>query len=177
MSSHSVPPGPHHHVITPENSRPPHIPREDPRMLTISPEHGVKSENRTIAFFLLRCPTFCGTRVLLRSACASVQFLGGGAEEGAFQASRAALASPTVLAFPDPNKPFGLHTDASVVGAGAVLMQEVGGVPRVISFASHRFSRTDARVRSLETRRRDKRVRSEGVLRGGPQPKAFTGLR
>ena len=50
-----------------------------------------------------------------------------------------------MLAFSDPNKPFELHIDASVVGAGAVLMQEVGGVPRVISFASHRFSRTDAR--------------------------------
>ena len=48
----------------------------------------------------------------------------GDEEENAFQALRAALASPTVLAFPDPNKPFELHTDASVVGAGAVLMQD-----------------------------------------------------
>ena len=69
----------------------------------------------------------------------------GAEEEEAFQALRSALASPTVLAFPDPNKPFELHADASVVGAGAVLMQNIGGVPRVISFASHRFSRTDSR--------------------------------
>lgn len=66
-------------------------------------------------------------------------------EQLAFTAIRSALASPTVLAFPDPNSPFELHTDASSVGAGAVLMQKVGDTSRVISFASHRFSRTDAR--------------------------------
>ena len=69
----------------------------------------------------------------------------GAEEEQAFQEVRTALASPTVLAFPDLNKPFELHTDASATGAGATLMQDVGGTPRVIAFASHRWSRTDAR--------------------------------
>lgn len=66
-------------------------------------------------------------------------------EENAFQAVRSALASPTVLAFPDPNNLFELHTDASTIGAGATLMQPVGSDLRVIAFASHKFSRTDAR--------------------------------
>ena len=69
----------------------------------------------------------------------------GAEEEQAFQSLRSTLASPTVLAFPDLDNTFELHTDASTVGAGAVLMQTIDGVSRVIAFASHRFSRTDAR--------------------------------
>ncbi|CAN0436657.1 unnamed protein product, partial [Pylaiella littoralis] len=69
----------------------------------------------------------------------------GEEEDTAFNQLKSELASPTVLAFPDPNRPFELHTDASQVGSGAVLMQNMGGAPRVIAFASHRFSRTDAR--------------------------------
>ena len=64
-------------------------------------------------------------------------------EEQAFQSLRSTLASPTVLAFPDLDNTFELHTDASTVRAGAVLMQNIDGVSRVIAFASHRFSRTD----------------------------------
>ena len=71
-------------------------------------------------------------------------------EEQAFQSLRSTLASPTVLAFPDLDNTFELHTDASTVGAGAVLMQAIDGVSRVIAFASHRFSRTDACRRPTE---------------------------
>ncbi|CAB1097364.1 unnamed protein product [Ectocarpus sp. CCAP 1310/34] len=67
------------------------------------------------------------------------------AEEHAFHQLRQCLASPTVLAFPDPNAPFELHSDASSVGAGATLLQTIGGTPRIIAFASHKFSPTDAR--------------------------------
>eukprot|EP00752_Nemacystus_decipiens_P017631 g15802.t1 len=66
-------------------------------------------------------------------------------EDKAFRMLRKSLSSPLVLAFPDMNSTFELHTDASSVGAGATLMQAVGDVPRVISFASHRWSRTDSR--------------------------------
>ena len=63
----------------------------------------------------------------------------------AFRSLRATLASPSVLAFPDPNRTFELHTDASTIGAGAVLRQPVGDAPGYIAFASHRFSRTDSK--------------------------------
>eukprot|EP00903_Cladosiphon_okamuranus_P015718 g14508.t3 len=69
----------------------------------------------------------------------------GDKEDKAFCLLRESLASPTVLAFPDMNSTFELHTDASATGAGATLMQAVGDVPRVIAFASHRWSRTDSR--------------------------------
>ena len=38
---------------------------------------------------------------------------------------------------PDPNSPFIVQTDASDVGLGAVLLQEVEGIDRVLEFASH----------------------------------------
>ena len=66
-------------------------------------------------------------------------------QEGAFASLKKTLASPTVLAFPDWNQPFTLHTDASSIGAGAVLTQNHGSKEVVIAYASHRFSRTDSR--------------------------------
>lgn len=69
----------------------------------------------------------------------------GEQEDTAFRQLRETLASPLVLAFPDFDNTFELHTDASAIGTGATLMQTVGDVPRVISFASHRWSRTDSR--------------------------------
>ena len=66
-------------------------------------------------------------------------------QEGAFANLKKSLASPTVLAFPDSNQPFTLHTDASSIGAGAVLTQYHGSKEVVIAYASHRFSRTDSR--------------------------------
>ena len=66
-------------------------------------------------------------------------------QEGAFASLKKSLASPTVLAFPDWNQPFTLHTDASSIGAGAVLTQNHGSREVVIAYASHRFSRTDSK--------------------------------
>ena len=46
------------------------------------------------------------------------------------------LSSPPLLAYPDFNLPFVLHTDASASGLGAVLYQEQNEVLRVIGYAS-----------------------------------------
>ncbi|CAB1100578.1 unnamed protein product [Ectocarpus sp. CCAP 1310/34] len=67
------------------------------------------------------------------------------AEDDAFQSFRETLASPTVLAFPDLERPFELHTDASTLGVGASLTQTIDGATRAVAFASHRFWQTDAR--------------------------------
>ena len=66
-------------------------------------------------------------------------------QEGAFASHNKSLASPTVLAFPDWNRPFTLQTDASSIGAGAALTQNHGSKEVAIAYASHRFSRTDSR--------------------------------
>ena len=71
-------------------------------------------------------------------------------QEGASSSLKKSLASPTVLAFPDRNRLFTLHTGANSIGAGAVLTQNHGSKAVVIAYASHRFSRTDSRRRPTE---------------------------
>ena len=66
----------------------------------------------------------------------------GGGEAGAFHSLKKALTSPAVLAFPDWNNTFVVQTDASSVGAGAVLLQPVGHEEPVLAFASQRFLKT-----------------------------------
>lgn len=62
------------------------------------------------------------------------------------------LTRAPVLAFADPNKPYTLHTDASLKGLGAVLYQEDSGGLRPVAFASRRVSATEQRypVHQLE---------------------------
>ena len=69
----------------------------------------------------------------------------GEEQDKALAALTLALTSPPILAMPDWNRPFQLHTDASELGAGAVLTQTHEGSERVLGYASHRRSRTDAR--------------------------------
>ena len=66
-------------------------------------------------------------------------------QEQAFAQLKQALTSPKVLAFPDWGYTFTLHTDASSTGAEAALTQRKQNKEFVIAFASHRFSKQDAR--------------------------------
>jgi hypothetical protein len=54
----------------------------------------------------------------------------------AFKAIKETLISPPVLAYPDPNLPYELISDASITGCGAVLTQE----SRPIAYFSSKFS-------------------------------------
>ena len=50
-----------------------------------------------------------------------------------------------ILAYANFGKPFKLHTDASVLGLGAVLYQEQDGVKKVISYASQSLSKLESK--------------------------------
>ena len=64
----------------------------------------------------------------------------------AFDTLRRALTSSPILAFPNPEKPFILDTDASDTGIGAVLSQEVqDGREHVIAYASRVLSKPERR--------------------------------
>ena len=54
----------------------------------------------------------------------------------AFNKLKESLAEPPILAYPNPEEPFEVHTDASNYGIGAVLTQVQEGKERVIAFAS-----------------------------------------
>ena len=60
------------------------------------------------------------------------------------------LKSPPILALSNWGAKFQLHTDASELGAGAALTQDVRGTERVIGYSSHRWSRADARRSATE---------------------------
>lgn len=53
------------------------------------------------------------------------------------------LTNPPILAYPDFNLPFTLHTDASDQGLGAVLYQRQNGKLRVIGFGSRTLSQSE----------------------------------
>ncbi|KAI4885901.1 hypothetical protein NFI96_005622 [Prochilodus magdalenae] len=63
--------------------------------------------------------------------------------QDSFEELKRRLTMAPILAFPDPDKPFLLDTDASDVGIGGVLSQIVDGRERVIAYASRALSRTE----------------------------------
>lgn len=62
------------------------------------------------------------------------------------------LANPPVLAYPDFELPFVLHTDASDKGLGAVLYQNQGGRLRVIGYGSRTLTPAEKNYRLRQTR-------------------------
>jgi hypothetical protein len=53
------------------------------------------------------------------------------------------LSSPPILAYPDFNKPFELHTDFSILGLDAILYQQDGDHKRVVAYASRSLSKSE----------------------------------
>lgn len=75
-----------------------------------------------------------------------------GVEQRAFELVKNALVTSPKLSPPDYSKPFCLQTDASEIGAGAVLFQR-GDRPeerRIVSYASKKFSETQTRYAAVE---------------------------
>ena len=69
----------------------------------------------------------------------------GSGEQQAFDMIIEALCQAPVLAYADYNKPFVLHTDASLLGLGAVLYQRQDGEMKVIAYASRGLKKSETR--------------------------------
>ena len=66
------------------------------------------------------------------------------AANSAFEALKELCTSTPILAYPDYQLPFILHTDSSSEGLGAVLYQKQEGKLKVITYASRSVSKTKA---------------------------------
>ncbi|CAM9367073.1 unnamed protein product, partial [Sphacelaria rigidula] len=67
-----------------------------------------------------------------------------GEKQQVFDKLKEALTPPPVLAYPSWDHPFPLHTDTSILAAGATFRQTIEGVEKVVENESHRFLRTDS---------------------------------
>ena len=59
-----------------------------------------------------------------------------------------AVTSPPILAFPNFELPFFVHTDASGLGLGCILYQKQGGVNRVIAYESRTLAKSEVNYHS-----------------------------
>lgn len=67
-----------------------------------------------------------------------------------FKALKTSLTEAPVLACPDFGERFTLQTDASDIGLGTVLTQQIQGTERVIAYASRRLSAAESRFSTTE---------------------------
>lgn len=70
--------------------------------------------------------------------------------EAAFQDLKGAVCSDSILLSPDFDRPFIVQTDASGVGLGAVLLQEVDGHRRPVAFISRKLFERERRYAAVE---------------------------
>ena len=78
-------------------------------------------------------------------------WLWGPSQASAFQKLKAALTSPTVLAWYDPSADTTLSADASAYGLGAILLQKVNGEEwKPVAYASRSMTETEMRYAQIE---------------------------
>ncbi|UYV72153.1 hypothetical protein LAZ67_9001970 [Cordylochernes scorpioides] len=80
----------------------------------------------------------------------SVSFTWTERQEKAFQTLKTALLSPPILGHFNPNAPTYVHTDASNIGIGATLVQDIGGEEKVISYLSRTLSKAEQNYSTTE---------------------------
>ena len=74
----------------------------------------------------------------------------GDTQKQAFEVIKSCLVNSPTLSCPDFEKPFVVQTDASSVGLGAVLSQEIGGAEHVIAYASRSLSDAEKKYSTTE---------------------------
>ena len=72
------------------------------------------------------------------------------AQDDAFQRVKEAIASPTVLAYYDPNRATIVQSDASSYGLGGVILQDHDGKLRAVAYASRSLTEAETRYAQIE---------------------------
>lgn len=94
----------------------------------------------------------CATRLepLTRLLRKSFSWEWGDEQKSAFESVKSCITSPPTLSYPNFELSFTLQTDASSVGLGAILTQELEGVEHVIAFASRALSGAEKKYSTTE---------------------------
>lgn len=104
-----------------------------------------------ISFSSRLLPNFATTTDPLRKMTRQdTKFQWGKEENKAFEASRKQLAEASMMALYDKNAPTEVVTDTSLVGLGAILVQEQQGVKRAVLIASCSLTEVERRYRQTD---------------------------
>lgn len=140
------------HLVSAEGVRP------DPEKTTAVAAFPTPADKKSVRRFLGLCAyyrRFIGNfskiaEPLTRLTRADTPFVWSSEQETAFTELRHRLASPPVLGHFDEEAETEIHTDASNIGLGAVLVQRQEGVERVIAYASRTLSRPESNYSTTE---------------------------
>ena len=111
----------------------------------------MRSFLRLVGFSSRFIPDFATKAEPLRVPCRKDEkFLWGKAQEEAFNTLKEDMAGTSMLAYFDRGAPTEVIADASLVGLGAVLVQEVDGERHAVCYASRSLSDTERRYSQTE---------------------------
>ncbi len=123
-------------------------------MAAMPPPHDVSGVRRFLGmanYYAQFVPRYADVATpLFRLTKKGVPWRWGREEAGAHASICELLTSAPVLAHPRPREPFILSTDASAVGLGAVLEQEVDGKRRPVAFASRTLNKAEQNYTTTE---------------------------
>ena len=104
-------------------------------------------------FYWNQIPNYAAIAVLLTNLLRKGQpnkLSWGEAQVRAYETLKRAVTERPILHLPNDKKQFILRTDASDTGIGAILLQEHGGRPPPIAFASKKLSPRERRFSAIE---------------------------
>lgn len=97
-------------------------------------------------FYSAHVKDFSAIRHPLDEVIKSKRFTWNKEHEEAFRKIKRGMLDHPYVWNPDPDRPFGILTDASLIAAGAVAFQIFDGKPRAIGFYSKKFSERERRL-------------------------------
>ena len=100
-------------------------------------------------FYDYHIPNFAELRHPLDELISAKKFEWRGIHTKAWEQIKLGMVQHKFVWNPDPSRPFGLLTDASLIAAGAVAFQIFEGKPRPIAFFSRKFNERERRIMAV----------------------------